>query len=91
MAQNALVSGAEAGRWGNAHANLVPYELFHAADRPLVLAVGSDAQWRACAAAAGLGALAADASLAANAGRVAAHRDAVERRRHDQAAAAPTR
>ncbi|MDE3172809.1 MAG: CoA transferase [Gemmatimonadota bacterium] len=71
VAQNALVSGAEAGRWGNAHANLVPYELFHAADRPLVLAVGSDAQWRACAAALGLEALGAEASLAANAGRVA--------------------
>jgi crotonobetainyl-CoA:carnitine CoA-transferase CaiB-like acyl-CoA transferase len=66
-----LVSGAEARRWGNAHPNLVPYELFDAADRPLVIAVGSDAQWRACAAALGLDALARDDRLATNAGRVA--------------------
>src|SRR4051812_7859457 len=28
IAQNALVTGREATRWGNAHANLVPYQLF---------------------------------------------------------------
>ena len=54
VAQNALVSGADAKRWGNAHPNLVPYQLFRAADRPIVVAVGSDAQWRACARAIGL-------------------------------------
>lgn len=46
VAQNALVTGAEAARWGNAHANLVPYQVFETADRPMVVAVGSDAQWR---------------------------------------------
>jgi crotonobetainyl-CoA:carnitine CoA-transferase CaiB-like acyl-CoA transferase len=71
VAQNALVSGREAGRWGNAHANLVPYELFPAADRPIVVAVGNDAQWRSCATALGLDELAADARLATNAGRLA--------------------
>jgi glutaryl-CoA transferase len=70
VAQNVLVSGDPAPRWGNAHANLVPYELFNAADRPLVVAVGTDAQWRACAEALDLGALGEDASLATNAGRV---------------------
>jgi crotonobetainyl-CoA:carnitine CoA-transferase CaiB-like acyl-CoA transferase len=72
VAQNALVSGQAPARWGNAHANLVPYQLFEAADRALVIAVGSDAQWLACAAALGLDALAADAVLRTNAGRVAA-------------------
>lgn len=48
VAQNHLVSGAVTRRWGNAHPNLVPYEAFEAADRPFVLAVGNDAQWRAC-------------------------------------------
>ena len=72
VAQNVLVSGRDAGRWGNAHANLVPYQLFEAADRPLVLAVGSDAQWVACTRALDLPALAADAALATNAGRLAA-------------------
>jgi crotonobetainyl-CoA:carnitine CoA-transferase CaiB-like acyl-CoA transferase len=72
VAQNALVSGQPPARWGNAHANLVPYQLFDAADRALVIAVGSDAQWLACAAALELDALAADAGLRTNAGRIAA-------------------
>ncbi len=71
VAQNALVTGREATRWGNAHPNLVPYQCFDAADRPLVIAVGSDPQWRACAQALGLDALAADEALATNAGRLA--------------------
>src|SRR5215218_4198944 len=71
VAQNALVTGREAVRWGNAHPNLVPYQLFDAADRPLVVAVGSDAQWRSCARALGLAALADDPALATNAGRLA--------------------
>jgi crotonobetainyl-CoA:carnitine CoA-transferase CaiB-like acyl-CoA transferase len=72
VAQNVLVSGSEARRWGNAHANLVPYQCFDAADGALVIAVGSDAQWTACARALDLPALADDAALATNAGRVAA-------------------
>lgn len=71
VAQNALVTGREAGRWGNAHPNLVPYQLFDAADRPIALAVGSDPQWRACARALALDALADDPALATNAGRLA--------------------
>src|SRR2546423_130579 len=70
VAQNVLVSGRDATRWGNAHPNLVPYELFDAADRPLVIAVGSDGQWRACVSALGLDSLAAEATLETNAGRV---------------------
>lgn len=77
VAQNALVSGEDAKRWGNAHPNLVPYQLFNAADRPIVIAVGSDAQWTACARAVGLDALADDASLATNAGRLAQRRRVV--------------
>ncbi len=74
VAQNALVTGLDAGRWGNAHPNLVPYQLFQASDRAIVIAVGSDAQWLACASALGLGALAADSRFLANEGRVV-HRD----------------
>ncbi len=70
VAQNVLVSGKDAARWGNAHPNLVPYQLFDAADRPFVIAVGSDGQWRACARALGLDDLADDATLETNAGRV---------------------
>jgi crotonobetainyl-CoA:carnitine CoA-transferase CaiB-like acyl-CoA transferase len=71
VAQNALVTGREASRWGNAHANLVPYQLFEAADRPIVIAVGSDAQWTACVRALDLSTLAADPTLSTNAGRLA--------------------
>ena len=71
VAQNALVTGRDARRWGNAHPNLVPYQLFRAADRPIVIAVGTDAQWVACARAIGLPELADDAVLATNAGRLA--------------------
>ena len=70
-AQGVLVSGKDARRWGNAHANLVPYQLFHARDRAIVIAVGSDAQWRACATALGLEGMALDQSLRDNRGRMA--------------------
>jgi crotonobetainyl-CoA:carnitine CoA-transferase CaiB-like acyl-CoA transferase len=71
VAQNALVSGTEPRRWGNGHPNLVPYQLFDANDRALVIAVGNDAQWNACARALGLDDLASDARLRTNAGRLA--------------------
>lgn len=70
VAQNALVTGAESVRWGNAHPNLVPYQVFDAADRPVVIAVGNDAQFAACVRALSLDALVADATLTTNAGRV---------------------
>jgi len=70
VAQNALVTGREPGRWGNAHPNLVPYQLFHAADRPFVLAVGNDAQWLACCQAVERPDLAGDPRYLRNAGRV---------------------
>jgi crotonobetainyl-CoA:carnitine CoA-transferase CaiB-like acyl-CoA transferase len=71
VAQNALLTGKDAARWGNAHPNLVPYQLFKASDRPVVIAVGTDAQWVACARSLGLPALAEDPSLAKNPGRLA--------------------
>ena len=71
VAQNTLVSGNDARRWGNAHANLCPYELFETSDQPMVIAVGSDAQWRACVNAIGLPHLAGEPALATNPGRLA--------------------
>jgi crotonobetainyl-CoA:carnitine CoA-transferase CaiB-like acyl-CoA transferase len=79
VAQNALVSGADARRWGNAHANLVPYQLFDTADVPIVIAVGSDAQWRALVAILGDEALIDDDRFRTNAGRVANRNECVER------------
>ena len=71
VAQNALLTGKDASRWGNAHPNLVPYQLFEAADRPIVITVGTDAQWIACARALDLAGLASDSALSTNAGRLA--------------------
>jgi crotonobetainyl-CoA:carnitine CoA-transferase CaiB-like acyl-CoA transferase len=76
VAQNVLVSGAEARRWGNAHPNLCPYELFGAADGPVVVAVGNDGQWQRCARAIGREDLAIDARFLTNAGRLT-HRTAL--------------
>ena len=70
VAQNALITGRDAKRWGNQHPNLVPYQLFHAADRPMIIAVGNDSQWKACARALDLTDLADDESVASNAGRL---------------------
>ncbi|MFN2603793.1 MAG: CaiB/BaiF CoA transferase family protein [Gemmatimonadaceae bacterium] len=78
VAQNSLVTGKDARRWGNEHPNLVPYQLFHAADRPMIVAVGTDAQWIACATVLGLDDLATDASLALNAGRLAQRKKIIE-------------
>ena len=77
VAQNTLVSGQPPVRWGNAHANLVPYQLFRALDRPMIIAVGNDGQWRACCAALDLGALAEDARFSTNAGRLEHRREIV--------------
>jgi crotonobetainyl-CoA:carnitine CoA-transferase CaiB-like acyl-CoA transferase len=42
VAQNALVTGKEAARFGNAHPSIVPYQLFHASDRPFAIGAGTD-------------------------------------------------
>jgi crotonobetainyl-CoA:carnitine CoA-transferase CaiB-like acyl-CoA transferase len=44
--------------------------LFRAADRPVVIAVGTDTQWQACATAIDLPRLATDPELVTNAGRI---------------------
>jgi crotonobetainyl-CoA:carnitine CoA-transferase CaiB-like acyl-CoA transferase len=45
MASNYLVSDRIPGRMGNAHANLVPYQVFACADGHIVLTVGNDEQF----------------------------------------------
>src|SRR5437764_319783 len=52
VAQAYLTGGGVPPRQGNAHLQIVPYQLFPTADGWLVLAVGNDGQWqRFCAAA----------------------------------------
>ena len=65
-----LASHNAASRLGNAHLQIVPYQLFKTADGWLVLAVGNDGQWQRFCSAANLIDLAADQRFRANADRV---------------------
>jgi formyl-CoA transferase len=50
VASSVLIANDPPARWGNAHPSIVPYQLFHAADGPLMVAVGNDRQFRELAA-----------------------------------------
>ena len=45
MGMNHLVAGTPPGRAGNAHQNIVPYQVFACSDGHLILAVGNDGQF----------------------------------------------
>ncbi|QDQ26132.1 CoA transferase [Chitinimonas arctica] len=45
VASNHLVGGSKPSRYGNAHANIVPYQAFPAADGHVIVAVGNDSQF----------------------------------------------
>ena len=70
-AQEYLVSGEDTGRMGNAHPSIVPYQTFHASDRPLALAVGNDSQFANLCKAVRRPELAKDERFATNPDRVA--------------------
>jgi crotonobetainyl-CoA:carnitine CoA-transferase CaiB-like acyl-CoA transferase len=70
VAQAYLTSGTVPPRQGNAHLQIVPYQLFATADSWLVLAVGNDGQWQRFCQAAGLEDLAADPRFTTNTLRV---------------------
>lgn len=76
QAVNYLISGKVPGRYGNAHANLVPYEAFTCIDGHVIVAVGNDAQWRRYCEAIGRLDLGADPRFASMTGRVM-HRDSL--------------
>jgi glutaryl-CoA transferase len=70
MNMNYLVSGTPPDRAGNAHQNIVPYQVFACADGHLILAVGNDAQFARFCEIAGKTEWARDPRFAANAERV---------------------
>jgi len=70
QAMNYLVSGTAPKRLGNAHPNIVPYQVFATADGFLILAVANDGQFKRFCKAAGLERLSSDARYATNAARV---------------------
>jgi crotonobetainyl-CoA:carnitine CoA-transferase CaiB-like acyl-CoA transferase len=71
QASNALVSGKDPGRQGNSHPNIVPYQLFDAADQQIIIAVGNDRQFARLAEICGHPEWARDERFATNGARVA--------------------
>ena len=74
VGQSHLVSGKPARRFGNAHANIVPYQVFKARDQHMTIAVGNDKQFRALCEVLGRGEIADDDRFRTNPLRVE-HRD----------------
>ena len=70
VAQNALVSGQEPPRYGNAHPSIVPYEVFATADGWITVAAANDGLYRRLCEALDRPELAADERLVTNAARV---------------------
>jgi formyl-CoA transferase len=67
---NALISGKDPPRQGNTHPNIVPYQPFEAADKPLIVAVGNDRQFARLAEICGHPEWSNDQRFATNAARV---------------------
>jgi formyl-CoA transferase len=67
VAANYLATGRPPGRYGNAHPNIVPYQVFQASDGYVAVGIGNDAQWRRLCAALGRPEMAADERYASNA------------------------
>jgi crotonobetainyl-CoA:carnitine CoA-transferase CaiB-like acyl-CoA transferase len=68
--QEYLVNGEDTGLIGNAHPSIVPYQTFHASDKPLVVAVGNNTQFANLCGAIGRPELAEDERYATNPDRV---------------------
>ncbi|MBP6899413.1 MAG: CoA transferase [Burkholderiaceae bacterium] len=70
QASNHLIGGLRPKRMGNAHLNVVPYQVLATKDGHIVLAVGNDGQFARFCQLCGHPEVAADARFATNAGRI---------------------
>lgn len=70
LGANFLCTGKAPGRIGNAHQNIVPYQVFEASDGHLIVAVGNDGQFAKFSEIAGHSEWAADPRFQSNAQRV---------------------
>ena len=70
QASNELVGHTRPSRMGNAHPNIVPYQVFPTCDGHMVLAVGNDGQFERFCLAAGHPSVSADPAYATNPARV---------------------
>src|SRR5207237_5355373 len=76
---NHLLSGAVPRRWGTAHPNTVPYQVFPTSDGHVILGANNDAQFRRLCEVAGAPELAADPRFSTNSMRLAHRTELVER------------
>ncbi len=79
LAQNYWRTGKLPQRMGTAHPAMSPYQAFEAADGPMMLGVGNEAQWKRFCAVAQLQDMLDDPRFATNADRVAHFDDTVAR------------
>ncbi|MFA5955138.1 CaiB/BaiF CoA transferase family protein [Hyphomicrobium sp.] len=70
QAMNYLASGNAPRRLGNAHPNIVPYQVFETADGPIIIACGNDGQFTRVCDLLGLRGIATDDRFKTNARRV---------------------
>jgi crotonobetainyl-CoA:carnitine CoA-transferase CaiB-like acyl-CoA transferase len=73
QATSYLVTGEIPRRYGNAHANMVPYQVFATADGHIIVAAGNDGQWQRVCQALDRPDLARDERFATAAGRIVNH------------------
>lgn len=71
QAMNYLVSGTPPARLGNAHPNIVPYDVFPVADGHIIIASGNDGQWRKLCEVLGVPALSGHSDYVDNRARIA--------------------
>lgn len=76
VGENYLVSGDVPGRFGNAHATIVPYQVFRSKDGYLAVGIGNDRQYRTFCGIAGAPELSSDERFSTNPARVR-HREAL--------------
>jgi crotonobetainyl-CoA:carnitine CoA-transferase CaiB-like acyl-CoA transferase len=77
QAANTLIGGIVPAPMGTAHPNIVPYQAFHASDRPFILAAGNDRLFRRTCEVVGRPELADDPRFRTNGDRVRNRADLV--------------
>ncbi len=70
MNMNYLTSGQVPKRWGNAHPNVIPYQVFACSDGHIIVAVGNDSQFRKFCEVLGQPTLSDDERFATNSNRI---------------------
>lgn len=70
MNMNYLTTGVAPQRWGNAHANIVPYQTFATSDGHIIVAAGNDSQYKKFVQIGGRPELADDARFSSNPARL---------------------